>query len=587
MKRRRPCPNIFSVSDSDDQDSPSNNSRLKSKVSSSPNDPVDSTSTIENPSLIQPDSLDTFMNALPSSSSFPSISRPMKSDPQPSSKFSNDESLPVSNSAISSRSNSPTANEVSQTGHDKDNQPQTLTPVDFSSQPLPPFSRLEFLPPSHLEMDSSETKGSIIALRATVRNGSAPILSSFQDICPPISKKLSDVLCEAFLAPSPIQAISLPYTLSGRDIVAIAQTGSGKTIAYALPLLTHVSAQKGSSRSGHGPVGLVMVPTRDLATQIADVLNQYGRCLSVSTCCVVGGVPKYEQFKQIRDSGAGIVVCTPGRYIDMLRMRACHMKRCSFVVLDEADRMLDMGFEPQVRTLLSQIRPDAQRALFSATMPRFVERLSCDVLSNPVFISLSGSSHQHTAMVNENVNDCFFHFSNESARTEWLIDHLSTFVSEGLLIIFCSTRGDSAALANIIRGKGMPAACIHGETDQSDREGLLRMFRGNELPVLVTTDVAARGLDIENVQNVVNYGCAKSWEWHVHRVGRSGRANQKGSAYTLMDSTSQSDMQFAEEAAAILRREKRTVPTALLHLQKLSRSLPRKDNQRRRKFRRH
>lgn len=442
-----------------------------------------------------------------------------------------------------------------------------LLPVSFDAQPLPHVKRL-YLHASYNVVNRESVSSQLKLLNASVSNGYLPPATTFHQMSPPAPKALADFVSNQFSEPSPIQAVSFPYIFMCRDIIAIAQTGSGKTIAYAFPLIAHVAAQSGSSRAGRGPVGLVMVPTRELATQVSQVINRLGEGIGVYSCCVIGGVSKYEQFKQIRDSGAGILVCTPGRLIDMLYMRACQMLRCSFVVVDEADRMLDMGFGAQVRTLLSQIRPDTQRALFSATFPESVRSLVYDILSEPVTISMSGSSiispgeNTHT-MVSNNVKEYYFSFSDDNFRCKWMLEQLPRLVKNGLVIVFCSTRGDAALTANIIRKTGIPAVCTHGETEQSDREMLLRMFRAGEVPILVTTDMSARGLDIDDVHSVVNYGCAKSWDWHVHRVGRTGRASQTGNAYTLMDRSSPSDASFAREAVALLNKERRNVPPAL------------------------
>lgn len=510
-----------------------------------------------------PDSLDAYMRTLQSSVVNSTVVRYSKVTSK-SSTSSEDEPVPITCPPSHNSDRTPSSLQM-------EDRQLSLPPIDYSSQSLPPVNRLAFNPRCLSPENSITVVENVGSSPVSVRNGSAPILRVFDDLSPPSSRKLVDALSIAYPAPTPIQAVSIPHSLSGRDIIAIAQTGSGKTIAYSVPLLTHVAAQKGTSRSGNGPVGLVLSPTRELALQISQVLDEFGKCISVKTCYIVGGVPKFEQYKLVRDSGAAIFVCTPGRLIDMLRMRACRMNRCSFIVIDEVDRMLDMGFGAQVRTVLSQIRPDAQRALYSATLPKFVERLVSEFLNNPVHISITGGSNRQTAMVTNNVKDCFYHFNNDSARQTWLVNHLASLVSEGLLIIFCSTRGESAALANILRATGIPTACIHGETEQADREELLRMFRENELPILVSTDLAARGLDIVGVQNVVNYGCAKSWEWHVHRCGRTGRASRKGNAYTLMDSTCRSDLAFARHAVDVLRREDRDVPKALEYLNELSR----------------
>lgn len=560
MKRPRPT-QLFSGSDSDSDVVPTR-SRFKPSPSPSTHPPNDAART----STDQPDSLDAFMSSLQSTTTAPcpKASAQQKSPHPATFTSSDDEDEKPTISEMRDH-----ASDCEQTASRRNpDQPQlNLPPIDYSLQPGPPVQHLKFSAPSHLETDSEVIASQLSALRANVHNGIAPIIPSFQDISPPAPENLVHLLSMAFPDPTPVQAITFPFTFCQRDLVAVAQTGSGKTLAYAVPLLCHVAAQSGSSRSGRGPAGLVIVPTRELALQITEVLGEYGKHVGASACCVVGGVPKYEQHKQVRDGGAAIIVCTPGRLIDILRLRACRMSRCSFVVLDEADRMLDMGFGPQVRTVLSQIRPDAQRAFFSATMPTFVKRLAADFLNNPVHVSLTGANGRRApAMVNENVTDCFLCFDSDNDRKQWLLDNLARFVQTGLVIVFCTTRGDSAALANIIRGIGMPAACIHGETEQLDREGLLRMFRAGELPLLVTTDLSARGLDIDDVHSVVNYGCAKSWEWHVHRVGRTGRAARKGNAYTLMDCNSRADVSFAVEAVAILRKDNRDIPSALSKL---------------------
>lgn len=576
MKRPRSQRMMFSQQSDSDSDAAPTSSRLKSFCASHPPLPA--------AAVDQPDSLDAFMSTLTQpalTASCPDSVPPPPNTRTPLSFSSSDEDNCKPTRAVASLSDHEQPHSPSQTTQPPSQQPLILPRIDFSSQPSPEVNRLQFSPPSHLDIDPAAITSKLSSFRATVRNGTAPILTSFDDLSPPAPQPLVNLLSTSFPAPTPVQAITFPFLFSGRDLIAVAQTGSGKTLAYALPLLTHVSCQRGSSRSGRGPVGLVVAPTRELALQISDVLNDFGKHASVSSCCVVGGVQKYAQYKQVHDGGAGIIVCTPGRFIDMLRMRACRMLRCSFVVLDEADRMLDMGFGPQVRTIFSQIRPDAQRALFSATMPDFVKRLASRVLNDPVHVSLTGANGRRaTSMVNENVKDTFICFDSDIDRRKWLLDHLSDLLQSGLVIVFCARRDDSAALANVIRGIGMPAACVHGETEQMDREGLLRMFRAGELPLLVTTDVSARGLDIADVGNVVNYGCAKSWEWHVHRVGRTGRASRTGTAYTLMDRMSRTDGIFACEAVEVLRKDKRSIPSALLELEASSQDTGKERNSR-------
>lgn len=562
---------MFSPSDSDSDTGPTvsrfvpSSSKLPQGSDASPSKVLhpSKTSPVKQSPADQPDSLDAFMNTLRSSDNTPR--QCIKSFATNLHKSSDDEHISEFVPAISS---------PEPEGHSPEKSSSlSLPPIDFKANPPLPVKRLTLNMEAQAASNAESGASHVKSLCASVRNGSLFPVTSFQMLSPPTPVALTDALSNMFPSPTPIQAISFPYMFSSRDVVGIAHTGSGKTIAYTLPLITHVSVQSGSSRSGRGPAGLIMAPTRELALQISQVVDRLGDFVEVSSCCVVGGVPKFEQYKQIRDGGAGIIVCTPGRLIDMLRMRACQMSRCSFVVIDEADRMLDMGFDSQVRTLLSQIRPDAQRALFSATFPGSVSHLVSDILNDPVTISMTGSGTPSSGyvptMVNDNVKDTFLSFSDDNSRCAWLVTHLPTFIQEGLVIVFCATRGDAALTANVIRKNGFPAFCTHGETEQTDREELLQMFRVGEVPILVTTDMSARGLDIDDVRNVVNYGCAKSWEWHVHRVGRTGRACRVGNAYTLINRSSPTDISFSVEAVNLLRREKRNVPATLVEIAQL------------------
>lgn len=472
-----------------------------------------------------------------------------------------------------------------------------LEPVDHSLKQYPQISHCGYVPLPRVDNFSPEEKATKLArMGALLANASdlAPI-DTFQDLALVLPNQLLSSILASFEFPTPIQRVAIPASLFGRNIIGVARTGSGKTAAYAIPLLCHISAQsQGSSVSGKGPRAVVIVPTRELALQITGVISRLGKGLKTKVLCVVGGHAKYEQFKRLRDSGAEVVVCTPGRFIDMVKMKACSLSRCSFVVLDEADRMFDMGFGNQVDALLSQIRPDAQKLLFSATFPRNVAGLANTYVEAPIRINIGQAREGNDLsegrnelkganmtkkkvtdlipMVNENVTETYVIVNDESERESWLLSHLDQLVSEGLVIIFCQTRGGAASLANVIRTTGRPAACVHGETDHADREGLLGMFRGGELSLLVTTDLSARGLDIANIKNVVNYGCAKSWEWHVHRVGRTGRAAEKGRAFTLISKQSKGDKTFVLEASYAFRRNQQQVPQPLQEIAALERN---------------
>lgn len=467
-----------------------------------------------------------------------------------------------------------------------------LEPIDHTNRTYPDITSCGYAPlPRLSSLSASEKMLRLLNISASITNGDALLpIEKFQDLELVLPKPLLGTVLTSFEIPTPIQKVAIPAALEGRNVIGVAKTGSGKTAAYGIPLLCHVSAQpRGSSTSGRGPRALVIAPTRELALQISDVLKKLGEGTKNGVMCVVGGHAKYEQFKRLRDSGAQVVVCTPGRFIDMIKMKACGLSRCSFVVLDEADRMFDMGFGGQVNALLSQIRPDAQKLLFSATFPKSVASLVKSYVSHPVRITIGqkrendarkaaaengepfGGSPKKmaitlTPMVSENVREQYVVVESEKEKESWLLRNIGDLTREGLVIVFCPTRAGAAYLANVIRTTGKPAACIHGETDAGDREGLLRMFRSGELPLLVTTDLTARGLDIANIRNVVNYGCAKSWDWHVHRVGRTGRASRIGRAFTIISKRTKGDLTFVSEAISAFRKSGRGVPESLLAL---------------------
>lgn len=471
-----------------------------------------------------------------------------------------------------------------------------LQPVDHSHRIYPSITLSGYTPlPKFSKLTDVQRVQRLSAMGAHVSGKGASVVpvDAFEDLKLVLPSALLELLGAMFEAPTSIQRVAIPVALEGGNVIGVAKTGSGKTVAYSVPLLCHVERQcTGGSGNGKGPTALVVAPTRELALQIAGVVKRLGEGIGVGVMCVVGGHAKYEQFKRLRDSGAEVVVCTPGRLIDMLKMKACGLGRCSFVVLDEADRMLDMGFGPQVDGILSQIRPDAQKLLFSATFPQSVAVLAKEYLLVHTRITIGntggmecrngGASLESEGsrarrgkmapastipMVSENVTEMYLVFATEAEKESWLLERLDGFIQEGLVIVFCSSRGASAALANIVRTTGKPAACVHGETDPADREGLIHMFRAGELPLLITTDLTARGLDIANIKNVVNYGCAKSWDWHVHRVGRTGRATERGSAYTLICKSTKMDLSFVGQAIAAYRKSKLPIPSPLLEVE--------------------
>ncbi|PXF47422.1 DEAD-box ATP-dependent RNA helicase 24 [Gracilariopsis chorda] len=558
MKRARPAPSMFTNDSDSDEATKRRPSHLKrfSNIVTKPDDISQTQESVTEITNVSPeeDTLDAFMNNLHSSG--PSLSKHRNSLVQKVRQHDSD-----SDDVNLRRRRPGQVGDEQQQNEDENEHARDLKlkPIDYSNVQLSKVAWSRYEPLPRLKLGTENLKVQLQLLGASLHNGRFFPLVSFEDLALELPKPLLSAILNAFATPTPIQKVAIPGVLAGRDMVGIAKTGSGKTAAYGIPLLSHVARQSGSSSRGAGPVAIVLSPTRELATQITSVLRRFDARPGV--LCVVGGHAKYEQFKRIRDSGAEVLVATPGRLIDMLKMRACGMTRCSFVVVDEADRMFDLGFTDQVRAIVSQLRPDSQRLLFSATFPKMVRGFAEEILRDPVRVEIKGAGG--TAMVNESVTEKYRSFLSDAERISWLLDAILRMREEGLVIVFCGTRGDAAAVANSIRRKGIAAACIHGETDAADREGLLKMFRSGEFPLLVTTDLSARGLDIEDVRNVVNYGCAKSWEWHVHRVGRTGRAGRKGTSWTLVVKGNKGDSAFLSDALRAYGRKGTSLPDGL------------------------
>ncbi|CAG8752996.1 15688_t:CDS:2, partial [Acaulospora morrowiae] len=258
---------------------------------------------------------------------------------------------------------------------------------------------------------------------------------------------------------------------------------------------------------------------------------------------------KMDQFKELKPGGIEILVGTPGRIIDMIKMKATNFRRVSFLVLDEADRMFDLGFEPQVRSICDNIRPDRQTLLFSATFPKKVEILAREVTSEPVRISIG--------------NVVIEILADDGYKWEWLMTHLVALCVEGSVLVFVSRKGGVEELSNNLQQTGHKCGALHGDMMQSDRDKVLRDFKNNKFPIMVATDVAARGLDIKAVKNVVNYDVARDIDSHVHRIGRTGRAGEKGTAYTLI---TQKEDKFAGDLVRNLESSGQPVPDALMSL---------------------
>ena len=286
--------------------------------------------------------------------------------------------------------------------------------------------------------------------------------------------------------PTAIQAQGLPMALSGRNVVGVARTGSGKTASFLIPAIVHLKAQQQLKR-GDGPICLVIVPTRELAQQVQTVADQFCQSVGIRSVCCYGGANKGDQISELR-KGAEIVVATPGRLIDLLKSSITNLHRTTYVVLDEADRMLDMGFEPQIRKIFSQIREDRQTLMWSATWPKEVQRLAQDFLGQYIQVNI-GSQDLHA---NPSIQQIIEHVEDYSKDSK-LLEVLKQ-TPRDKMIVFAETKRKADLICSLLRSNGFRAGAMHGNKTQSDREYILNGFRSQSLNVLVATDVASRGL---------------------------------------------------------------------------------------------
>ncbi|XP_075703074.1 ATP-dependent RNA helicase DDX42 [Rhinoderma darwinii] len=330
-----------------------------------------------------------------------------------------------------------------------------------------------------------------------------------------------------YTQPTPIQCQGIPVALSGRDMIGIAKTGSGKTAAFIWPILVHIMDQK-ELQPGDGPIAVIVCPTRELCQQIHNECKRFGKAYNLRSVAVYGGGSMWEQAKALQE-GAEIVVCTPGRLIDHVKKKATNLQRVTYLVFDEADRMFDMGFEYQVRSVANHVRPDRQTLLFSATFRKKIEKLARDILIDPIRV-VQGDIGE----ANEDITQVVEIILSAPDKWNWLTRRLVEFTSSGSVILFVTKKANAEELANNLRMEDHPLGLLHGDMDQSERNKVITDFKKKNIPILVATDVAARGLDIPSIKTVINYDVARDIDTHTHRIGRTGRAGEKGVAYTLL-----------------------------------------------------
>jgi superfamily II DNA/RNA helicase len=345
---------------------------------------------------------------------------------------------------------------------------------------------------------------------------------SFADLNldPSILRALTDA---GYENPTPIQAQSIPEALQGRDIMASAQTGTGKTAAFTLPALNLLATQH-PVRS-RGPRILVLTPTRELAAQVNDAARKYGKFLRARCISIVGGMP-YPLQNKLLSQPLDILVATPGRFIDHLERGRIDLSRLQMLVLDEADRMLDMGFMPDVERICEALPADRQTLLFSATLDGIMD-IGKRFLRDPVTIQVAGQKERHANIEQR------LHFVDDMNHKNKLLEHLLIAPDVNQTIIFTSTKRHADLLAEDLYAAGHKTAALHGDMTQGARNRTLTKLRHGDVKVLVATDVAARGIDVQGISHVINYDLPKFAEDYVHRIGRTGRANNTGVAISF------------------------------------------------------
>ncbi len=353
-----------------------------------------------------------------------------------------------------------------------------------------------------------------------MKTSAPPEILSFADLelSEPVARAVAEM---GFEAPTPIQSRAVPLLMAGRDLIGQAQTGTGKTAAFALPLIAKIDPKRPETQA------LVMAPTRELAVQVAGGIHDLAKYTGVRIVPVYGGQPIDRQFRALR-GGAQVVVGTPGRLLDHLRRGTLTLQNVTFCVLDEADEMLALGFLEDMETILAELPAERQLAFFSATMPPRIADLMKRFLRNPAQVSIEMKKRTVEA-----TNQTYYEVP-PGKKLEALARVLD-MESPGPTIIFCRTRKETADLAEALRLRGYGAEALHGEMGQADRDRVLRRFRDGQADLLIATDVAARGLDIETVTHVINYDIPWDVEQYIHRIGRTGRAGRSGDALTLVE----------------------------------------------------
>ncbi len=365
-------------------------------------------------------------------------------------------------------------------------------------------------------------------------------MTSFNDfgLAEPLIRALAE---EKYLTPTPIQAATIPVAMTGRDVIGIAQTGTGKTAAFALPILHRLAADR--RRPGHKTARvLVLSPTRELSNQILDSFRAYGRHMRVTTALVIGGVPINRQVRALI-GGVEVLVATPGRLLDLMNTRAVTLNEVEILVLDEADRMLDMGFIHDIRKIVAKLSLRRQTLFFSATMPQEIADLAKHMLRDPERIAVTP-----VASTVEKVTQRVIHL-DRAAKPDFLANLLKGAGVERSLVFTRTKHGADKVVRDLVRA-GVAAEAIHGNKSQPQRERVLAAFRNGHVRTLVATDIAARGIDVDGISHVVNFDLPNIPDTYVHRIGRTARAGAAGEAVSLC---SRDELPFLRDIEKLIR----------------------------------
>ena len=368
---------------------------------------------------------------------------------------------------------------------------------------------------------------------------------------------LKNLVLTKFTKPTPVQKYSIPIGVNGGDMMACAQTGSGKTAGFLFPVISSMlskgPAPEPEARRGKCTYisALVLAPTRELASQIFDEANKFCYCTGIRPVVVYGGANIQTQQREL-DRGADLLVATPGRLVDLIERGRIKLDIVKFLVLDEADRMLDMGFEPQIRRIVEQegMPNDRQTFMFSATFPVEIQRLAADFMKDYVFLAVG-----RVGAASKDVTQRIEWVDNHD-KVAFVVDFL-TRCAAGLVLIFVETKRGADHLEEVLCRDGFPASSIHGDKSQREREDALKLFKSGRTPILVATDVAARGLDIPNVTQVINFDMPSNIDDYVHRIGRTGRVGNVGHALSLMTDKNRN---IAKELAELLIENEQVCP---------------------------